>query len=334
MNRRIRVSTVIPTYNTNINLLARAMRSVLEQEGVDDLELIVVDDSIDEHIVQLLDTDEFRQVRLINGPRNGVGAARSMGYNLAKYDLIAHMDGDDICHPQRFVRQASAIYSGVDLCGTNTRYFGIRSGGQTFVESDSAVRFSFAFGAFVSQPSVMVNRSTLREDGLFNDLDICEDYESWCRLAAKGYCFRNLRMRLLNYRLHSEQATVNKKDRIARASAKIRRDYIDAADFSSAFRQFFVEHGQQEWIAMPGRDIEEFWRMSLSEGSRWGVHPQDTLRIFYAVLGRSYGLSSRLLVSSLFAPRFDSLWLDSEIQIKSKLSIMRKIMQDALMSSR
>ncbi|WP_225548554.1 glycosyltransferase family 2 protein [Chromobacterium violaceum] len=330
MRSNVCITAVIPTYNPNINHLATGLRSVLMQKGVDELEIIVVDDSTDNRVSRLLDTTEFSQIYLIDGPREGVGAARSLGYNLAKHDLIAHMDGDDICHPLRFFLQAAVIHSGIDLCGTNTCYFGDKRGWQTFIESDAAIRFSLAFGAFISQPSVMVNRRALKDDGLFSALDICEDYESWCRQAAKGYRFCNLRKRLLRYRVHGTQATAKKKDRIAEVSADTRLKYIDEAGYGSRFREFFVAHNQDRWSLMTNSEINEFWHISLEEGLQWGVHPQDLLRIFYAVFGRSPALSPRLLATTLYAPRLNNLWLDFEIQLKSKLSIMRKIKLDDL----
>ena len=325
MITKTNVSTILATFNPDIQHLDLAVRSILDQRFTGDLDLVIVDDSSDDRLDKYLATIHKSGVRLIRGPCKGLGAAKAVGYGAAKFDLVANMDADDFSHPLRFAHQINAIREGADICGTNTTYFGDRSGGQTFIESDRAIKFSMPFGTFISHPSVMVNRARLGDDGFYEPLDVCEDYELWSRLALKGYVFRNLQQRLLKYRVHAGQATATKQTRIDRVSSDIRLNYIHAAGFSEDFQQFYLKHNLAFWKLLSLADVSEFWDIVLTEGRCWGVHPQDSLRIFYAVLGRNQALSPRLLRSTMFAPRTDNLWLDLDIQLKSKFSIMRKV---------
>jgi len=296
------VSTILATFNPDIAQLDLAVKSILNQRFDGELDLVIVDDSSDDRLDRYLATLASGKVRLLRGPRRGLGAAKSVGYGAAKFDLIAHMDADDFSQPLRFVHQIGAIRAGVDICGTNTAYFGDRRGGQTFIENDRAIKFSIPFGTFLSHPSVMVNRARLRDDGFYEPLDVCEDYEIWSRLALKGYIFCNLRQRLLKYRVHEGQATATRQTRIEQ-----------------------VAHNLASWELLSLDEVVEFWDIARVEGRRWGAHPQDVLRIFYSIFGRNPALSLRLLAKTLLMPRFDNLRLDLEIQLKSKFSIARKL---------
>jgi len=319
------VSTILATFNPDIAQLDLAVKSILNQRFDGELDLVIVDDSSDDRLDRYLATLASGKVRLLRGPRRGLGAAKSVGYGAAKFDLIAHMDADDFSQPLRFVHQIGAIRAGVDICGTNTAYFGDRRGGQTFIENDRAIKFSIPFGTFLSHPSVMVNRARLRDDGFYEPLDVCEDYEIWSRLALKGYIFCNLRQRLLKYRVHEGQATATRQTRIEQVASNIRLDYVRSAGFGERFWQFFLAHNLASWELLSLDEVVEFWDIARVEGRRWGAHPQDVLRIFYSIFGRNPALSLRLLAKTLLMPRFDNLRLDLEIQLKSKFSIARKL---------
>lgn len=325
MTQASNVSTILATFNPDLAQLDLAVRSILEQRFAGELDLIIVDDSVDDRIDGYLATLASDRVRLMRGPRKGLGAAKSVGYLAAKFDLVAHMDADDVSHPMRFAHQIAAIRSGVDVCGSNTSYFGDRRGGQTFVESDAAIKFSLAFGTFLSHPSVMVNRARLGDDGLYKELDVCEDYEIWSRLALKGFVFRNLRRRLLKYRVHAGQATATRQERIEQVSSGIRLDYVLSANFSDRFRRHFENHRMAFWPRLSAHEVDDFWTICRAEARRWGVSPHDLLRVFYAVLGRSKNLSVAMLTRTAMLPRLPQLGLDTVLQMRSKASIIRKV---------
>jgi glycosyltransferase involved in cell wall biosynthesis len=329
MSRLSNVSTILATFNPDVSQLDLAVKSILNQRFSGELEIIIVDDSHDDRVDKYLGVIPSENIRLLRGNGSGLGAAKAAGYGAAKFDYVAHMDADDWSHPLRFSNQIAALRAGVDVCGTNTSYFGDRSGGQTFIECDKAIKFSIPFGTFISHPSVMVNRASIGEDGFYASLDVCEDYELWSRLALKGYVFRNIRQRLLKYRVHSAQATATRQARIDEIASSIRLNYLNSAGFSVRFQQFFNTHALASWKPISSDNVSELWDITLVEARNWGVHPQDTLRIFYAVLGRSLKLSPKLLARTMFFPRFNNIRLDFEIQIKSKLSIMRKIKLEA-----
>jgi glycosyltransferase involved in cell wall biosynthesis len=92
-----RLTVMIPTQR-RLGGLAVAVRSVLGQQGVSDLEIIVVDnDQVDSarSTVEALAADAACPIHYVHEPRAGVANARNAGMAKASGELIAFLDDDE-----------------------------------------------------------------------------------------------------------------------------------------------------------------------------------------------------------------------------------------------
>jgi len=94
------LSVVIPVFNRR-ELVLRAIASVLDQEGVHERQVIIVDDgSTDgtpEAVTQRFGADA--RVRVIAANHAGASAARNVGLRHASGDLLGFLDSDDFWLP-------------------------------------------------------------------------------------------------------------------------------------------------------------------------------------------------------------------------------------------
>lgn len=91
------LSLVIPTFNA-AGTLARALDSVLAQQGADELELLVVDDCSSDDTLKVAEAfaRQHAQVRVLQTATNGgPGVARNLGMDAARGDWIGFLDADD-----------------------------------------------------------------------------------------------------------------------------------------------------------------------------------------------------------------------------------------------
>jgi hypothetical protein len=113
------LTVVIPAYNeeTGISDIARrvlATREELASVGIDQLELIVVDDGSHDRTAAL--ASQIEGVRLVRHPCNrGYGAALKTGFCQASGDLIGFLDADGTYPPEYFPRLCQLILRGSDL---------------------------------------------------------------------------------------------------------------------------------------------------------------------------------------------------------------------------
>jgi glycosyltransferase involved in cell wall biosynthesis len=109
--RRNIVSVVIPTRN-RWALLARALASVLDQEGVT-LEVVVVDEgSTDETPARLAALTDERVRTLRNDSPTGVANARNRGISAARGEWVAFLDDDDFWAPTKIRAQLDGCAAG------------------------------------------------------------------------------------------------------------------------------------------------------------------------------------------------------------------------------
>lgn len=113
------LSVVIPAYNEEKGIveIARRVLSVapdLVKAGVDQLELLVVDDGSKDRTAEV--ASQIEGVKLIRHPRNkGYGAALKTGFSKASGDLIGFLDADGTYPPEYFPQLCRAALDGVDL---------------------------------------------------------------------------------------------------------------------------------------------------------------------------------------------------------------------------
>lgn len=113
------LSVVIPAYNEEKGIAEIACRVLsveaeLKNAGVDQLELLIVDDGSTDRTAEV--ASKIAGVNLICHPRNkGYGAALKTGFSKARGELIGFLDADGTYPPEYFPHLCRAALNGVDL---------------------------------------------------------------------------------------------------------------------------------------------------------------------------------------------------------------------------
>ena len=113
------LSVVIPAYNeeNGIEEIAERVLSVresLQASGIEDLELLVVDDGSADNTAGVV--EKIEGVRLIRHEKNkGYGAALKTGFSKANGELIGFLDADGTYPPEYFPKLCEKALNGSDL---------------------------------------------------------------------------------------------------------------------------------------------------------------------------------------------------------------------------
>lgn len=117
------VSVILPAYNVE-PYLVETLQSLAKQ-SLKDLEVIIVEDGSTDGTRQIVEkAEQNSEVRVIyhNGNR-GVATARNTGISVAKGQYIAFIDGDDLAHPDMYLRMVTAAReqrAEIVTCGYST----------------------------------------------------------------------------------------------------------------------------------------------------------------------------------------------------------------------
>lgn len=183
------VSVIIPVFN-RAGVLARAVDSVLEQEGVE-YELLVVDDASNEPAEEVFRKVEQAGHRVLRLQSNGgPGRARNLGSREARGEWLAFLDSDDHWLPGKLCKHLAHLEeSGLSIGQTDEIWYrnGERvnppklhriGGGDLFRRSLKAV--------CVSSSTVVLKRELFHSMGGFDEsMFVCEDYDLWLRAASR-----------------------------------------------------------------------------------------------------------------------------------------------------
>jgi glycosyltransferase involved in cell wall biosynthesis len=203
------VSVIIPVYNGQ-RYLGEAIRSVLGQT-YPHVECLVVDDGSTDGSAAVADSfgDRVNVVRKANG---GVASARNAGIAVARGELFAFLDADDIWHPDKLERQVQCWSSRPSAGMVYTGYTVVKDLDQRplfdihATEPHQRLRRAVlveGYGIGFSC-TAMVSRAAAEELGSFDErLSIGADLEYAWRLSQRFEVLAVPEV-LAVYRLHTE----------------------------------------------------------------------------------------------------------------------------------
>lgn len=199
------ISVVIPNYNGML-YVEEAVESALNQD-YQNIEVIVVDDGSTDGSQKLLRKYENR-IRLIETENRGAAAARNTGMKVARGELIAFLDSDDLWKSNKLTRQVQKmVEEDSDLVYCHGQEFGNPSVGNglrlALYSGDCYSYFKRNPGRAIIDmgPSTALLKKNLL--ALSGDFDIsftgfAEDWDffrRYCHVAKVSYCDEVLVMR-------------------------------------------------------------------------------------------------------------------------------------------
>lgn len=212
----LHVSVILPAYNAAATIIA-AVQSILAQT-YPDFELIVVDDGSEDATAGAVARLSDPRIRCRRQPHRGIAAALQAGLALARGDLIARMDADDLSLPGRLKAQISRLQENPDLAAVGCRVEAfpaqaITSGMRAYLTWQNALLApeDIARNIFVEMPvlhpTLMFRRKALEAAGGYRQGNFPEDYDLLLRLHFNGWKLEKLPAVLYRWRLHAGQAT-------------------------------------------------------------------------------------------------------------------------------
>ncbi len=207
-----RVSVLLPVYGGAAHVGA-AVESVLAQT-YGDFELLVLDDCSPDDSAAIAEGFGDPRVRVVRNERNlGQVATLNRGLREARGELVARLDQDDVCLPERFERQVALLDAEPPVAVVGTWVDVVDEDGRKVDELrtrlDDAVDTIFLILVNrlpLAHPSVMFRREPVLEAGGYDEaVRYCEDNDLWRRLALAGHELRVVPEPLLRYLVHGGQ---------------------------------------------------------------------------------------------------------------------------------
>ena len=193
-----------------------ALDSMLVHQSVKPDEIVFVQDGpVPDDLSSLLSEYEGKYsdvMHIIRLEKNGgLGNALRLGVENAKYDIIARMDSDDICMPDRFEKQLAYLeaHPECDIVGGQiTEFIDAPDnivGKREVPCSNEAIYQYMRSRCALNHPTVMFKKKSVLDAGNYKDWFWNEDYYMWIRMMENGCVFANLPDVLVNMRSGIDQ---------------------------------------------------------------------------------------------------------------------------------
>lgn len=233
MNQKQLVSIIMPTYNTDHEMLKESILSILRQT-YKTFKLYIIDDGSNNddnfNFIRAFFNDD-RIVALKNDINIGVAKTLNRGIDVAEGKYIFRMDADDISVPTRLEEMVRFFDNNPDIsiAGSYAKCFGKRNNIIRLPVSDVDIRCEMIYNNPLCHPTVAFRKECIDRFHLrYPENASNEDYNLWVSLLTnKTIKFANLSKVLLLYRVHDAQVTFSKYERLKNDSQIIISRVLD-----------------------------------------------------------------------------------------------------------
>lgn len=204
--------SVVMSVHNDAPFLSAAVASVRRQT-FGDFEFLIVDDGSTDGSSAILDAAAAAdpRIRVLRQDNRGLIASLNRLVAEARAPLLARMDGDDICRPERFARQLAFLAAHPDHGVVGTWATCIDAAGNRIgncgerPETHEGMIANLRDGPLFCHPSVIMRTDLVRAAGGYHAAFAhAEDYDLWLRLSGRTR-FHNLTERLILYRHSDDQ---------------------------------------------------------------------------------------------------------------------------------
>lgn len=275
------VSVVMSAYN-EATFISETIDSLLQQ-SYKNFELIIVDDASTDNTANIIRKyGDNRIILLRNNENKRLAFNLNLGIQKAHGKYIARMDADDICMPDRLVKQVNYLeqHPEIAIVGGAAQEFGDANALLEYPENHEEIKVMLLFENAMCHPAVMFRNdpTTFKYD---IDCKASQDYELWSRLIWKVK-FANLSDVVVKYRIHQNQ-TKHVLGKEQKAGAIKARKYLlsrllddptpkETEIFYSACN-YHAPKNENELIA-----IEELFERMLKRNREKGLFQEELLK--------------------------------------------------------
>lgn len=186
--------------------------------------------------------DRYSEMEVVPLQKNGgLGLALREGLKHCHNELVARMDTDDVCKPERFERQVSFMesYPEIDACGSWIDEFidttdNVISQRKTAESPEEIAVFARGRNP-LNHPSVMFRKSAVERAGSYRHFPLFEDWYLWVRMIHNGSRLANIPESLLWFRTSPDTFKRRGGWRYAKDSARFQMALRDMG-FISTFQ--------------------------------------------------------------------------------------------------
>ena len=245
--------------------LSECLESLIHQTVKANEIILVEDGKLNDGLYDVINrfSEKFHTLKIVSYEENmGLGYALQHGLQHCSHELVARMDADDICYPERFEKELDIFQSHPEIAvvsswiSTFSKDISQIENIKTIPEFDHEIKEYAISRNPVNHPACMFRKSKVLEAGNYKPFYLLEDYYLWIRMINKGYIFYNIQEPLVYFRQSND--TFERRGGIRYIQSDIR---LQTYAFRSGFiniRQYIRNLGIRVFVRLVPNKIRKY----------------------------------------------------------------------------
>ncbi len=190
----------------NPEFLAESLQSIAENTLLPSAVVLVKDGELTSDLESVISEWQEKLPLKVVGYEKNQGLAHALNYGLqfVQTDLVARMDSDDICFPDRFEKQVLQfdLNPSLEILGGGIEeFYGEYHKIRLYPKWTDKNSKTLYRGTPVAHPTLMIKTPLLKEFKYFESTKCNEDIDLWFRLIKAGHKIKTLQEPVLHFRI-------------------------------------------------------------------------------------------------------------------------------------
>jgi len=218
----VKVSVLMPIYNTKEEYLREAIQSVLNQTFQDFEYLILNNSPSNTTLDEIVASYKDNRIHYVKSDYEmGISKGRNKLMGLAQGEYLAVLDHDDICLPNRLEEEVKILdeHPEIGVVGCWVERFPATKIAQ-YPEHNEEIERYLMQGCAIPHTAAMIRKTALASLQYEEAFSPSEDYALWCRLLGKTE-FYNIPKVLMKYRWYEGNTSKTQAKKMEQATEAI-----------------------------------------------------------------------------------------------------------------
>lgn len=179
------ITVLLPTYNGS-KYIDTAIKSVLNQTYTN-FELLIIDDGSNDNTKEIVNKFSDLRIRYKYKIHTGLWDTLNYGLKIARNNIVARMDADDIALPYRLEKQIRYLNSNPDIDVISSWYAVFKKQIDYIIKTsitDIEIKRRMLLHSEIAHPGLIYNKNKILSLGGYRNY-IVEDFELWLRNLNK-----------------------------------------------------------------------------------------------------------------------------------------------------
>lgn len=289
------ITVLMCAYNEKKEYIIKTIESVLNQTYSEFEYLIVIDNPNNKELINLIDDysrKDGRIVYYINEKNIGLALSLNKGLSLAKFNIIARIDADDIAECDRLEKElnfflanptANVVSVNKTIIDENDK---IISRGGRLPKHYEITKECLKYTNIVLHPGAMYCKDYIQNIGGYRNIYAAEDYDLWLRVVTQNGVILFLDEPLMRYRMAGQNITSQNAYKMWCSHRYVRslfeqRKKMNTDDYSEKDYELYM----RKHNASSENKTEKFNRsVSVFNNSRYYLKQKKRIKAFFSVL--------------------------------------------------